>query len=244
MGLTDSPYRSSQLLIKAKYIAYGDRHDINNPFQWEIVVLNLPGSPGYDPTRPWVMKVRVDGHLACEVYLYVDDGRITGWSAEECWKASKRFCSVLNSLGIQDAARKRTHPSRTPGPWAGTVVHTNEGVALTVTSAKWKKTRSMVEELSEMVRAGPLPRQRLLEIRGFLIYVARTYKWMNPYIKGLHLTIDGWRADRDAQGWKQKKEQEPRSVMTLHWDEEGEWYDAEGSVGGGQREDSRLCGGR
>ena len=74
-----------------------------------------------------------------------------------------------------------------------------------MTPAKWEKTRSMVEELSEMVRAGPLPRQRLMEIRGFLIYVVRTYKWMNPYIKGLHLTIDGWRADRDAQGWKQKK---------------------------------------
>jgi len=81
MGLTDSPYRSSQLLIKAKYIAYGDRHDINNPCQWEIVVLNLPGYPGYDPTMLWVMKVYVDGHLACKVYLYVDDGRITGWSA-------------------------------------------------------------------------------------------------------------------------------------------------------------------
>ena len=35
-----------------------------------------------------------------------------------------------------------------------------------------------------------IPRQRLLEIRGFLNYVVRTYPWINPYLKGLHLTID------------------------------------------------------
>ena len=33
-----------------------------------------------------------------------------------------------------------------------------------------------------------------------------------------------------------RKKQEPRSVMTLHWDEEGEWYDTEGSMGGEDKE--------
>ena len=47
-----------------------------------------------------------------------------------------------------------------------------------------------------------LLRQRLLEIRGFLNYVVRTYPWLNPYTKGLHLTIDGWRDDRDWDGWR------------------------------------------
>ena len=31
----------------------------------------------------------------------------------------------------------------------------------------------------------------------FLIYVAMTFKWITPYLKGLHLTIDGWREGRD-----------------------------------------------
>ncbi|KAL7527172.1 hypothetical protein ACHAXR_001837 [Thalassiosira sp. AJA248-18] len=48
--------------------------------------------------------------------------------------------------------------------------------------------------------AAGLPRQRLLEIRGFLIYVARTYRWLNPYLKGLHNTIDGWRPDQNEGG--------------------------------------------
>ena len=140
MGLTDSPYRSLQLLIKAKHIAYENHKGEANPFKWASVRLNLPGSESYDPKLPWVMKVRSDGHLACEIYIYVDDGRITGWSREETWKAARWFCAICNSLGIQDAARKRTFPSRTQGPWAGTVVHTIDGVVMTVTEVKWMKT--------------------------------------------------------------------------------------------------------
>ena len=47
-----------------------------------------------------------------------------------------------------------------------------------------------------------LLRQRLLDIRDFLNYVVRTYPWLNPYTKGLHLIIDGWMGDRDTEGWR------------------------------------------
>ena len=67
---------------------------------------------------------------------------------------------------------------------------------------KWAKTRSLILELFEMIEtasnpASRVPHQRLLEIRGFLNYVVRTYPWLNPYLKGLHLTIDGWREGRE-----------------------------------------------
>jgi hypothetical protein len=42
------------------------------------VVFNLPGSKGYRADLPWVMKIRWDGELAAEVFVYVDDGRATG----------------------------------------------------------------------------------------------------------------------------------------------------------------------
>ena len=207
MGLRDSPYRSLQLMIKAKYFAYGDRHYHTNPFQWDAVLLNLPGDEGYDPSLPWVMKVRKDGHLACEVYIYVDDGRFTGWSKLECWKAVQRFSSILTFLGIQDAFRKRTEPLTRPGPWAGTVTITKGGVFATVSALKWAKTQSVVLEMLHMLEYNKqaMPRKRLEQIRGFLIYVGRTYRWMNPYLKGIHLTIDGWRLDRDEDGYRIKK---------------------------------------
>jgi hypothetical protein len=34
--------------------------------------------------------------------------------------------------------------------------------------------------------------------------VTRTYTGMNPYLIGVHLTVDGWREDRDAEGWRQR----------------------------------------
>ncbi len=229
MGMRDSPYRSMQMMLMAKYLAYGDRNDPTNPFRWEHVVLNLPGSEGYDPSLPWVMKVRSDGHLACEIYVYVDDGRITGWSKLECWRAAQRLSAVLSSLGIQDAYRKRTPPTRgqkKPYPWVGGVSLTCwsdeedpdkvvRGVAISVTTVKWAKMQTLVEELSEMIgiAAGAMDRGRLEEIRGFLIYTARTYRWMNPYLKGLHLTIDGWRPDRDVDGYRIRSKVETSKDM-------------------------------
>jgi len=38
--------------------------------------------------------------------------------------------------------------------------------------------------------------------RGFLVYVARTYPSLVPYLKGIHLTLDSWRGGRDSEGWK------------------------------------------
>jgi len=216
MGLRDSPYRSLQLMLMAKQLSYGKRTDPNNPFAWERVVLNLPGSETYDPSLPWVMKIRSDGHLACEVYVYVDDGRITGWCKMECWRAARRFSSVISSLGIQDAYRKRTEALREQGTWIGGVTLTTppailteeEGrsfqVSVTVTQMKWVKIQGLVEELHEMISTHPdaLDRERLEQIRGFLNYAARTYRWLNTYLKGLHLTIDGWRPDRDPEGYR------------------------------------------
>jgi len=224
MGLRDSPVRSLQLMVRAKFIAYGDRRDTKNPFHWERVVLNIPGSEDYDPTKPWVMKVRVDGHVACEVYVYVDDGRMTGHSRGICWKASRRFCAILNALGIQEAARKRSEPSMHPGPWAGSVTNTEGEVKVTVSREKWAKAKAQVAELQEMAKAGTMRLHRLRQIRGFLGYFVRTYRWGNPYLKGLHLTIDGWRAGCDPlTGWKRPV----RRRSALIQDEEGNWVEDE-----------------
>ena len=117
------------MMIIAKFIACGDCKDKGNPFHWEEIILNLPGSWNYDPTLPWVFKVRYDGHLGCKIYIYVDDGKVTGWCKVACWEAVSCFSKVLSKLGIQDACRKRTEPSVMPGPWASSVVHTEESIS-------------------------------------------------------------------------------------------------------------------
>ena len=82
MGLRDSPYRSLQWQVRLKLVAYGDRRDLANSFHWDHVQLNLSGSPGYQADLPWVMKVRADGTIAAEIFVYVDDGRAIGHSGE------------------------------------------------------------------------------------------------------------------------------------------------------------------
>ena len=112
MGLMDSPYRSIQMLIRLKIEGYGDRWDRSNPFHWERVIYNLAGTKDYRPGLPWVMKVRFDGHLVCEVYVYVDDSRVTGHCRELCWAVARKFSMMCSKNGIQDATRKRTSPRR------------------------------------------------------------------------------------------------------------------------------------
>ena len=110
MGLRDSPYRSIQLLIRLKIKAYGNRWDRSDPFYWETVIYNLPGTKGYTPGLPCVMKVRFNSHLACEVYMYMHNYRVRGHSRGMCWVATRRFALLCSKGGLQDVARKRTSP--------------------------------------------------------------------------------------------------------------------------------------
>ena len=206
MGFKFSPYQTFGGILVADEVIEGDRKDPRNVFRWDAVRLNLPGSKGYNPGLPWVSKVRLDdGRIAADKVIYVDDARPTGSSKEECWKAARRVASMLNYLGIQDAPRKRRDASQTPGAWAGSVVQTgNQGVFVMVSQEKWDKAKRYVAEVRELIAADPnsLPRRRLEVIRGYLNHIVGTYDLLKPFLIGFHMTIDGWRKDRDQDGWR------------------------------------------
>ena len=105
------------------------------------MVLNLPGSDTYNPSLPWVCKVRKqDGKVTNDFFIYVDDQRVTGSTRSQAWVACQRVSSIINWLGIQDAPRKRCDSSRTSGAWAGSVVYsTEEDLFALVTEEKWMK---------------------------------------------------------------------------------------------------------
>ena len=206
MGLKSSPYQAVQGISVAEELLRGDPSDPSNPFRWDRVVMNLPGSRGYSPSKPWVYKVRsADGKIACDIMIFVDDLRVTGPTQVECWEAGQHAAKALNGLGIQDAARKTRDARTAPGPWAGTLVNTaNDGVFVLVSQEKWDKTGRLLAEVRSLLEDGPeaLSRKRLQQVRGYLQYVASTYKPMTPYLIGFHLTIDGWRRNRDKEGYR------------------------------------------
>ena len=213
MGLKSSPYQAVQAVMVAEEVIKGDRLDPDNVFRWDVVRLNLPGSEDYDPTLPWVSKVRMsDGKIAADLFIYVDDARSTGSNYEESRMAARRTASTFNYLGIQDAARKRREPSEEPGAWAGTVLSTADGVVgVRVSKEKWDKAKNLVNDTYQEVLSGKrLTMKTLLQRRGFLQYVTRTYPAMVPYMKGFHNTIDSWRANRDDDGWKLRPKKKRR----------------------------------
>jgi hypothetical protein len=206
----------------AKEQILGDPKDSSNVFQWEEVRLNLPGMAEYDPFKALVDKVREDGRVAADLFIYMEDFRPTDPDAEEYWRDSRRAARICNHLGIQDAPRKRRGVSRSPGPWSGSMMYTDEadaGVRVLVSRKKWYKANQLLANLHGLVLASEWVDHKVLErIRGFSVYVARTYKPITHFIMGLHMTIDGWRPGRDEEGWILR---EAERAASRESDEEG-----------------------
>jgi hypothetical protein len=206
MGLRSSPYQAVQAMGVAEEVIRGSRMDPTNVFRWDDIVLNLPGSGDYDPSKPWVYKVRLeDGRIAADLFIFVDDLRPTGPSRRDAWLAARQAASKLNFLGIQDAPRKRRASSRSPGAWAGGVIKTtDDGVFVMTSQEKWDKAKAQIEEVRIMLERDPnkLNRKRLEQIRGFLQYVTQTYTSLTSFLIGFHMTIDSWRPGRDDEGWR------------------------------------------
>jgi hypothetical protein len=145
-----------------------------------------------------------------------------GGSAERCRLASRQVASLLNHLGLQDAARKRREPSQTPGAWAGSIVNTSDGfVSVSILQERWDKTKGIIQWISDLITSGDdLPFKELESHRGFLIYLVRTYPAINPYLKGIHLTLDSWRPWRKDDGWRLTLA-EIREVLSTHSEFDG-----------------------
>jgi hypothetical protein len=171
-----------------------------------IVRLDLPGVEDYDPSLSWVAKIREDGRVTADLFIYMDDLRPTGPDAEECWRAARKGAATCNHLGIQDAPKKRRAASKTPGPWAGSMIYTDDeeaGVRVLVVRKTWCKAKHLLANLDELLTESDMADHKVLErTRGFLVYVTRTYKPMAPFILVFHLTINSWRPGRDEEGWR------------------------------------------
>ena len=85
MGFAPSSANSIKYLKLAQEICGADPLDINNPFHWSQVVLNLPGSEDSNPSLPLVYKInKVLNRIAGNCVTFVDDIRVKGFSVENC----------------------------------------------------------------------------------------------------------------------------------------------------------------
>jgi hypothetical protein len=206
MGFKSSPYNSIKMTLVAGEVVLGDRRDPTNPFQWNRVQLNIPGTLKYDPSKSWIIKIRQDGKIASVLFTFVDDERIVGATRELAWQASSRLAKIQAYLGIQDAARKVGVCLQQPRAWAGAVVHviSDDGVYVLTSEEKWAKLKDIIAKWLSELDSGVenLDHKDFISDRGFVTYVTRAYPAMIPYVKGFHLTAEMWRGNRDEEGWK------------------------------------------
>ena len=205
MGFTPSPFCAVRHFYLAEEFVFGDVRERGNPMCWDKVIFNLPGMPSFDPRMPWVyLWDEIDQGIAGMVITFVDDGRGTGRNAEHAWLVGRRYATRLQYLGIQHATTKIRPPSQEPGAWAGMILRTSNGqVSIAVTQVKWDKAKNILQRIeNEWVECGDLEFKPLESERGFLIHLAMTYRCINPFLKGFHLTLDSWRPNRKDNGWK------------------------------------------
>ena len=125
MGFAASPYNSIKMALVAEEVCQGNRHEQGvkadgrelNPFQWESVWLNLPGSKGYDPCVSWISKLRADGRVACNLFTFVDDKRVTAgpdedltWQASHTWPLSRAIWASRMPQGRPGRAAEHLGP--------------------------------------------------------------------------------------------------------------------------------------
>lgn len=237
MGVKSSPFNCVRVYLFGEDVIKGDHRAIGNPFRWDKVVDNLPGTVNYDPGRPWIYKYdTMTESMANFVVSYVDDLRTGSQQGKkECDHTTHTMAAGLNYLGKQDATRKRKMASKKPGPWAGAVMEAVEGEGLYVSTSllKWNKMKGIIQHYREVIEQAAeksqelkiwLDRKRLEQDTGFLVHMFMAYRNLRPYLKGFYLTLNGWRFDRDDGGWQLGKRYW-KEVATDIWGDETRWED-------------------
>jgi hypothetical protein len=233
MGFKPSPYNSIKTAMVVEEVAKGDRHCERNPFQWDHIRLNLPGNANYDPSLSWISKLRKDGLIACDIFTFVDDERLIGATRELSWQAGHKLAYIQAYLGVQDAARKVRPCNRQGGAWAGAVLHTipEVGVCVLTSEEKWKRFKGIIEKWLGRLEQGEdeLDHKELQSDRGFCVHLCSSYPSMRPFLKGFHLTLEMWRGNRDAEGWKLPESSIPGDTLSTieEGDDDMSWTDDE-----------------
>lgn len=122
MGLKSSPFQCVQGMAVAMEVIKGVRKDPKNVYRWTKVALNLPGSKGYDVTKPWISLEQELGEITANSFHFVDDLRSMGPGKIDSQRVARQAASTMNWLGLQDASQKRRRPSQNPGAWAGSIM--------------------------------------------------------------------------------------------------------------------------
>ena len=100
------------------------------------------------------------------------------------------------------------------------------GLIILTSQEKWDRMKDIFKKWSTLVAVGEteLNHKELQSDRGFLVSCTQAYPGLTPYLKGVHLTLETWRGNRDEEGWKNR---DPIEVVAPGMGGEGQWACAE-----------------
>ena len=94
MGFRLSPYIATQMFAWSKEVIIGDYSDPSNPFFWDKIVFNQPGTQLYDPSLTWIYKWNsIQNCLSGFFSTYINDIQTGHSSEEDCKLMSRRVSS-------------------------------------------------------------------------------------------------------------------------------------------------------
>jgi hypothetical protein len=203
-GDRPAPLYATRMFLRAIEMAKRSRYDTTSAFCWDHVRLNLPSAKGYDPALPRVAKIWADGLQATDEISFVDDERVVGATEELVKLGTRQIAAGIQERGVQEASRKRRKVDQRNGAWAGHVVYTDMNADRKFTTQKkWDKGIECARWIALRVdNDEDLPFKEFRSKASFLVHLASTYSFLKPYTKGLFLTLNSWRDDRDEEGWK------------------------------------------
>ena len=94
----------------------GYRKSSSNPFFWDVVIRNSPGTTSHYPTMPRLHRwdsIREEISATCKTY--VDDLRSIVATQSLAKEATHQVDTTMVYLVLQDATKKRRPISQTPG---------------------------------------------------------------------------------------------------------------------------------
>jgi hypothetical protein len=171
--------------------------------------------------------------MAAFVTSYVDDLRTGDHSGKKGGdQVVHHVASRLNYLGEQDAPRKRKEATQRPDAWAGSVIEArqDEGLYVSISQEKWDKVKVILKGYQERIGKSKgeelkVEFKQLERDTGFLVHVFMTYENLRPYLKGFYLALNGWRYDRNEDGWKRGKK-DWELLADEWWQDGGLWEEA------------------
>lgn len=152
MGYKSSPYGAVHTYHHTEEFIIDNSWCLDNPFQFNKVILNPPVNDCFTPALRRVYKwYLIYGPPTVGIKIYVDDLRIAAAARELGWQVAGREISRLYYLGIYDALRKTRLGNE---PYTGGIfISTDTNITKSVTETKLRKgqviIKSYVMELRE-----------------------------------------------------------------------------------------------